>query len=321
MKAYDLDSSNLMMDVSEIRHRGWTETMIEKLLGESSWVESGWGNSSKKAYRAAHVEAVEAGSQFREKFLASSRRRKLDEAFVGKVLKRSRKLERSGAISVWQKISNEMQIAEEKELEEIKLASQAREAKPQPPSPPPSRLVCSIDVMTIVGELDGSIRFMRHEGIDCVYCEWSPSMKAESQTQGTTAEAVVKLLPQVLTTIIRFSGSVEFTGPGMVDEQMFTKLVDELNVQMFEIKRENMKQADEAILALARELELTPEPSSDSSGIWDAQCPGTKHGLLLNTSRNEFWCGYCNRSGDLDGLRSFVDERRRSDQIPKKDHS
>ena len=100
-----------------------------------------------------------------------------------------------------------MQIAQERGLEERKLVHEAKGAVPQSPPPWPSKLVCAVDVTTMVEGWSVSTRFMRRHGIDRVYCEEKPSMKAECEVQGTTAEAVVKLLPRLLTTLIRFGGA------------------------------------------------------------------------------------------------------------------
>lgn len=306
MKVWDPDYKDLMMDIWELRKRGWTQTMIEKLLGKPGWIGSGWGDRSKRAYRVAHVEAVEADSLFRELFLASARRRTLDETFVGEVLTRSRALEQSGAIVVWQERSEAMRIAHERE---------ANQAIPKPP-PPPSEIVCCVDVVTTVDDWTTIIRFVRHGGMDRVYCDEKPSMKAERETRGTATEAVAALLPGVLSTLMRFGGPVKFAGPGLVDAEMFAEVGDELTIRWAKAQESNLEQGDVAIVTLARKLGLAPEPSSVASGIWDAQCPGGRHRLLLNTSRNEFWCGYCNRSGDLDCLRSFADDRKKTSLTP-----
>ena len=94
-----------MMDLHELKRRGWTDAMVKKLLGESDWIARGWGARSNKAYPAAQVEAAEAGSAFREQFLASARRKKLNEEFVEVVIKRSEGLEQAGALDSWQRRS------------------------------------------------------------------------------------------------------------------------------------------------------------------------------------------------------------------------
>ena len=38
MKVWDPDYNDLMMDIWELRKRGWTQTMIEKLLGKPGWI-------------------------------------------------------------------------------------------------------------------------------------------------------------------------------------------------------------------------------------------------------------------------------------------
>ena len=311
MKSFDPEYNDVMLDVWELRKRGWTEPMITKLLGEPDWVLSGWGNLSKRAYRAAYVEAIEAGSLFRDEFLASARRRRLGERVVMEVLERSMGLEQAGAIAIWQNHAEAMRLAHERELEEGRLEPQAEAAGRRPARRPASKLVCCVDIEGPLADLSICIRFMRRKGTDRVYCEETPSVKAERGTAGTPVEAVANLLPSVLFTLMRFGGPLSFASPGLVDGRMFAEVVEELATRSAKIREGNLEQAHMAIVTKARELSLTPEPSLMASGFWDARCPGTQHGLLLNTSRNEFWCGYCNRSGDFDALRSFADERKK----------
>lgn len=62
------------------------------------------------------------------------------------------------------------------------------------------------------------------------------------------------------------------------------------------------------ILAAARSAGLNPEPVREQD--WVANCPGTKHSLLLGTSSETFGCGYCKVKGGPDELRAFVARRR-----------
>lgn len=204
--------------------------------------------------------------------------------------------------------SEERRLAREKELE---AKRRALEAIPKPPPSPPSHLVCLVVVETMFEDWSTSIRFMRHEGIDRVYCDEKPSMKAEQETHGTVAESVAALLPSVLFTLMNFGGPVEFGGAGLVDGRVFAEIVEELAKRSANIREANLERAGAAVVSAARELGLRPEPSSKSEDCWEARCPGTQHGLLLNTSLDEFWCGYCRRSGNLVALRLFSNERRK----------
>ena len=309
MKKNDQNSGELMLDISKLTNRGWTEPMLKKLLGEPGWIASGWGDRCKRAYQAAYVEAIEASSPFRELFIASAKRRKLEDAFVRAVMDRSKELELSGAISAWQKTSDAIRVAKEDEVKKGKRVLVKRKRTPA------SELVCEVDVETMLCDWGVSIRFMRHKGIDCVYCSENQSMKAEHKTLGTTTEAITTLLPRVLTTLILFGGSVRFASPGLVGKEMFCKMVDELEAQLTKVKEGNMIHAEEAIVSLARDLGLSPEPSPVSHVTWNARCPGTNHGLQLNIERNEFWCGYCKQRGNLKDLQSFADKRKRPRQI------
>lgn len=204
-----------------------------------------------------------------------------------------------------------MRLAKEKELEELRLQHKLPRRAKRRPATPPSELVCCVDIKTMFDDFSIDIRFMRHEGIDRIFCDGYPSAKAERETVGSASESVAMLLPEVLSTLMRYGAPLKFVSPGLVDGRSFAKIVDELALRSAKIREGNLEQSTAAIVTTASSLSLKPEPSSDAANLWDANCPGTHHRLLLNTSRNEFWCGYCNRGGDPGVLRSFADERER----------
>ena len=310
MTSFDAEYNDVMMAVWELRDRGWTEAMIKRLLGEPDWVESGYGPLCKRAYRATYVEAMEAGSVFRQEFAVSAKRRRLDQGFVAEVLKRSLELERTGAVAIWNDHVEARRLAHERELEEARRQPNAEAPVRRPARRPASKLVCCVDIDGPLVDSSICIRFIRRKGKDRVYCEESPSVKAERETAGTPVEAVAKLLPPVLSTLMRFGGPLRLASPGLVDGGVFAEVIEQLAARSAKIGEGNLEQDQAAIVVLARELGLKPEPGMDALDLWEATCPGTQHRLLLNTNRNEFWCGYCNRSGDVDALRSFADERK-----------
>jgi hypothetical protein len=112
MKKWDERYQDFMVDMGDLYGRGWTECMIEKLLGAPCWIAGGWGNRYKIAYRSVHVEAVESGTAFREQLLTSAKRRKLDNTRVQEALNRSHELEQQGAAVVWQARVEVMRLAE-----------------------------------------------------------------------------------------------------------------------------------------------------------------------------------------------------------------
>ena len=68
-------------------------------------------------------------------------------------------------------------------------------------------------------------------------------------------------------------------------------------------------ESDSKILTVAKDMGYTPDPGNPLEEIWKVNCPGTNHSMHLNPELNEFFCGYCNRSGGIDAYGKFVFER------------
>jgi hypothetical protein len=305
------DKQDKMLAIWGIRERGWTEGRIEKLLGEPSWILSGWGDGSKRAYHAHYVEAVEAGDQFREAFKASAKRRRLDKEFVQEVLSRSVELENSGAIARWLEEKEAARIAREEEAAVRARLYKDKLARSKPSIPrPPSELLCCIDVDVMSEEYSVEIRFMRNQGVDRVFCEDFPAATAQREYEGDSSDSISILLPVVISVIMRYAGPVNFSRAGRVTEKEFTEIVNDLVMRSEKIRKANLEQSVAEIVSSAFALGLQPEPSSQSENLWAANCPAARHRMLLNTSRNEFWCGYCKRSGDVEALRSYSEEHK-----------
>ena len=66
------------------------------------------------------------------------------------------------------------------------------------------------------------------------------------------------------------------------------------------------------IVEVATELKLDPDTDGTTSGMWEANCPTRPHRLLLQTSTDLFYCGYCRVGGGPDELRALAVERRQS---------
>lgn len=62
-----------------------------------------------------------------------------------------------------------------------------------------------------------------------------------------------------------------------------------------------------AIIRVARELGLNPEPAGTGPMLWYARCPvRSLHRLMITTSNDQFGCGYCYVNGGVDELRAFA---------------
>ena len=89
----------------------------------------------------------------------------------------------------------------------------------------------------------------------------------------------------------------------------YDQLVADLEREL-EVNTQSALGSETAVVHKARELGLHPDPTGKDPRLWNANCPGTNHRLLLNTDIDKFWCGYCNRNGDPAGLAEFVEDRR-----------
>lgn len=60
------------------------------------------------------------------------------------------------------------------------------------------------------------------------------------------------------------------------------------------------------LIGAARELQLLPRPVGGNATSWVANCPGTHHTLMIESSSNSWGCGYCRQKGGPEELRTFV---------------
>ncbi len=122
--------------------------------------------------------------------------------------------------------------------------------------------------------------------------------------------ACIGLLDTLLRAYQGFCWPTGFVMPGIVGEQDFNRMLSRLETGY----RSNSAKASKnetKIIRVARELELHPEPTGDSTTRWRARCPRTSHCVYIDATRNEFFCGWCRRKGGLRELRQFVEEREK----------
>ena len=100
--------------------------------------------------------------------------------------------------------------------------------------------------------------------------------------------------------------------PGMLSTSDYQNLVESFAREQAEHERKNVTTAQQnitEIVKLAKDLTLAPCPSGTGPDHWQAHCPGTKHFLEIQATRNLFYCGYCRHGGSLNELCAFVSER------------
>ena len=96
---------------------------------------------------------------------------------------------------------------------------------------------------------------------------------------------------------------------GAIDDVAFQSLVEAIKRELDDNARKASREEAEIVIS-ARELGLNPEPTGTGPHHWRARCPGTNHGLKIQSATNQFGCGYCRRNGGPEELRVFAGERR-----------
>lgn len=125
--------------------------------------------------------------------------------------------------------------------------------------------------------------------------------------QSEELSACLSLLTRAFRGSTGFSDPLRMLVPGMVDETAFHGLVQRIKQEMDDNKRKAHEENTE-IVKVAQELGLHPEPSGAGPDEWQASCPKGRHQLVIQATKNLFYCGYCRRGGGPDELRAFVKE-------------
>jgi hypothetical protein len=132
---------------------------------------------------------------------------------------------------------------------------------------------------------------------------------------GSPRDAASILMNRLLGSRLHFSGSEPPYMPGLLTSQEMATIVEALEQELRRntVAAEADQQTDEAaIITAARDLKLNPRPAGHNSTAWIADCARRKHFIQISTSRNEFYCGYCKRSGGPAKLRAFCEEAVRN---------
>ena len=90
------------------------------------------------------------------------------------------------------------------------------------------------------------------------------------------------------------------------------KILSEIFLAERDAARAFQRRRSSPIVAIAHELKLDPDTDGSASGMWEANCPTRPHRLLLQTSSDLFYCGYCRVGGGPDELRALAAERRQA---------
>ncbi len=131
-----------------------------------------------------------------------------------------------------------------------------------------------------------------------------------SESQGTPAESA-EVLFRALTAARHGHVWPDGHGEGpLITMAAHQRIVGELEAEIDRNTREAEAQAEAAIIVLARQLGLRPEPAGKSPSAWYADCPGKSHRLMVSSSANEFGCGYCRVKGGNADLETLARQRK-----------
>jgi hypothetical protein len=127
-------------------------------------------------------------------------------------------------------------------------------------------------------------------------------------------ESVIDLLSCYFGTGAGTPRGVEYmTAAGYISLEQFETLHLRVVINSARREREHKewsrlaRKNETEIVHVARELGLYPEPAGVGPVQWTATCPQRRgHRLLITTSCDEFFCGYCSVNGGVDELRTFA---------------
>jgi hypothetical protein len=98
-----IDDTHLYLDIEALRRRGWTEALVAKFLGEEDRrvAVNHWLNfAGKRVYFLGRVEQAESSAAFQKAYLASLRRRRIDEAGAAEFM--AQRARTAGAVRRWE---------------------------------------------------------------------------------------------------------------------------------------------------------------------------------------------------------------------------
>ena len=172
-------------------------------------------------------------------------------------------------------------------------------------------LACVYGLWVFVDTLDEEAWFRRTTDRDELWLrvEGSPNSVIHGPRAGDEATACRRLFD----CLVRNRGDAEpagFQEAGLLSREVYEAIIDKVRRGFEENRKEALARPLE-IVELARRLKLDPQPECREQDIWHTRCPGTSHGLQINTACNEFFCGYCRKSGGPEELEAFVESRKK----------
>ena len=130
----------------------------------------------------------------------------------------------------------------------------------------------------------------------------------------TFDESLIELLVSFLSTPAGHPYDIDqLVATGHINKRHYRILLDRIDRddrRKAVIHEENCRQAranETEIVHVAGELGLNPEPAGVGPVHWYARCPARGgHRIMMTTSDDRFFCGYCKVSGGVEELREFA---------------
>lgn len=179
-------------------------------------------------------------------------------------------------------------------------------------APPPDVIhVFTHDLFIEIDHFVESVFLRRTDEIDELWIDTdclSPGRAIWGIPDGSD-EVTAKLLFAELTYIrSKFAWPTGLTRSGLLNTMHYEDIIESVKTELDAVANVTASKRT-LIVRTAAALGLDPDPESRRTGLWRARCPGTNHGLTLNSDLDEFYCGHCRKSGDTLALERFARKR------------
>lgn len=176
--------------------------------------------------------------------------------------------------------------------------------------PTRAALVCAYHLYIGIDTIDEQVFFRRTAGYDELWVQgFITGLAVRALSSDEPFDACLRLFALLIRSRAGHGWPTGFQTAGLLNEKAFGRLLADLVAEM-----DDNSQAAESnkteIVAVAQELDLSPEPTGTAPRAWQARCPETNHKLQIDAETNLFFCGWCRRKGGPPELRALTRERK-----------
>jgi hypothetical protein len=104
-----------------------------------------------------------------------------------------------------------------------------------------------------------------------------------------------------------YDGFPVFEKSTVFTEREFNKIIQDIKDEkdsFIELAKRN----ETPLIQYLKEQKLYPRPTGNNQHSWVAKCPsGGNHKIIVSTLNDEWGCGYCNKGGEISGLKKWLD--------------